>query len=172
MKDGEEFLLKKDTPKNTRGLKPYQNQPFCGHLHNKKEAPTGNTPMGDNPKAVISHFLPIRGNQTTEVTRVIFNPTTGAEGMVTPPPNDYLTSTNPLILSGYKANPKHLALASCIQSLLNKNTTERVENTKSLGFYSHLFLVPKPNQKWRLVMDLSRFNTFLIVEKFKMETPE
>ena len=37
---------------------------------------------------------------------------------------------------------KDQALADCIQSLLSKNAIERVENVKSLGFYSHLFLVP------------------------------
>ena len=30
---------------------------------------------------------------------------------------------------------------------------------------------PKPHQKWRPVIDLSRLNTFLLVERFKMETP-
>ena len=64
------------------------------------------------------------------------------------------------------------ALASCIQSLLSKNAIKRVENVKSLGFYSRLFLVPKPHQRWRPVIDLSRLNTFLHIEKFKMETPE
>ena len=59
-----------------------------------------------------------------------------------------------------------------IQSLLSKNAIERVENVKSLGFYSRLFLVPKHHQRWRPVIDLSRLNTFLYVEKFKMETPE
>ena len=39
---------------------------------------------------------------------------------------------------------KEQALATCIQSLLPKNAIERVENIKSLGFYSRLFLVPKP----------------------------
>ena len=67
---------------------------------------------------------------------------------------------------------KDQALATCIQSLLSKNAIERVENVKSLGFYSRLFLVPKPHQRWRPVIDLSRLNTFLHVEKFKMETPE
>ena len=38
--------------------------------------------------------------------------------------------------------------------------------------YSRLFLVPKPHQRWTPVIDLSRLNTFLHVEKFKMETPE
>ena len=47
-----------------------------------------------------------------------------------------------------------------------------MENVKSLGFYSRLFLVPKPHHRWRPVIDLSRLNTFLHVEKFKMETPE
>ena len=78
----------------------------------------------------------------------------------------------PLIQSGYKALQKELALTSCIQSLLSKNTIERVENVKSLGFYSRHFLVPKPHQRWRPVIDLSRLNKFLLVEWFKMETPE
>ena len=47
-----------------------------------------------------------------------------------------------------------------------------MENVKSLGFYSRLLLVPKPHQRWRPVIDLSRLSTFLHVEKFKMETPE
>ena len=78
----------------------------------------------------------------------------------------------PLILSEYKTLQKDQALADCIQSLLSKNAIKRVENVKSLGFYSRLFLVPKPHQRWRPVVDLSRLNTFLHVEKFKMETPE
>ena len=67
---------------------------------------------------------------------------------------------------------KNLALASCIQSLLSKNDIDRVENVKSLGFYSRLFLVPKPHQRWRPLIDLIRLNTFLLVEKFRMETLE
>ena len=78
----------------------------------------------------------------------------------------------PLIQSGYKALQKELALTCCTQSLLSKNVIERVENVKSLGFYSRLFLVPKPHQRWRPVIALSRLNTFLLVESFKMETPE
>ena len=78
----------------------------------------------------------------------------------------------PLILSEYKARQKDQALATCIQSLLSKNAIERVENVKSNKSYSRLFLVPKPHQRWRPVIDLSRLNTFLHVEKFKMETPE
>ena len=74
----------------------------------------------------------------------------------------------PLILSEYKALQKDQDLADCIQFLLSKNAIERVENVRR----SRLFLVPKPHQRWRPVIDLSRLNTFLYVEKFKMETPE
>ena len=68
----------------------------------------------------------------------------------------------PLFRSGYKACQKDHAWASCIQSLLSKNAIERVQNVKSLGFYSRLFLVPKPHQRWRPVTDLSRLTTFLL----------
>ena len=78
----------------------------------------------------------------------------------------------PLIVSEYKALQKYQALAVCIQCLLSKNAIKRVENLKSHGFYSRLFLVPKPHQRWRPVIDLSMLNPFLHVEKFKMETPE
>ena len=64
----------------------------------------------------------------------------------------------PLIVSEYKALPKDQALANCIQSLLSKNAIKRVENVKSLWFYSRLFLVPKPHQRWRPVIDLSMLN--------------
>ena len=47
-----------------------------------------------------------------------------------------------------------------------------MENVKSLGFYSRLFLSPKPRQRWRPVIDLSRLNTFLLVERFRTEMPE
>ena len=55
-------------------------------------------------------------------------------------------SLTPLIRSGYKTLQKDQALASCIQSLLSKNAIERVENV--------------------------RLNIFLLIERFKMETPE
>ena len=48
----------------------------------------------------------------------------------------------------------------------------RVGPQTSLGFFNRLFLVPKPNNKWRPILDLSKLNLFLKVEKFKMETPE
>ena len=215
VKEGEDLLLKKAPLKTLRVLDPIS--PFVVPT-TRKEAPTGNAPMGATPhKAVTNRFSQVGGNRTSEAPRFIFDPTTRGEGVKTPLSNDSLKAslsppvggrlrsfrrdwqtnkcssnmlkiiTNgyvlsffskpnlvrfPLILSEYKARQKDQALASCIQSLRSKNAIERVENLKSLGFYSRLFLVPKPHQRWRPVIDLSRFNTFLHIEKFKMETAE
>ena len=47
-----------------------------------------------------------------------------------------------------------------------------IENQNSLGFYNRLFLVTKPNNRRRPILDLSTLNTFLNTESFNMETPE
>ena len=63
MKDGEDFLLLKGTPKDSQGFGPYQNKPFRGPTTTRKEAPTGNSPMGAIPhKAVTSRFPQVGGN--------------------------------------------------------------------------------------------------------------
>ena len=71
-------------------------------------------------------------------------------------------------LCGLKQN----ALWTSIQDLLQKGAIEVVHTPDSLEFYSRLFLVPKPGNRWRPVIDLSALNKFLAIPKFKMETPE
>ena len=63
-------------------------------------------------------------------------------------------------------------LLTSIQDLLHKGAIEVVHTQNSIGFYSRLFLVPKPGNRWRPVIDLSSLNKFLVISKFKMETPE
>ena len=75
------------------------------------------------------------------------------------------------IISCY-VNPRNLYLLETLHQLMNKNAVKLVKNQESLGFYNRLFLVPKPNNKWRPMVDLCNLNKFLKVEKFKMETPE
>ena len=106
--EGEDLLLKKGTPKDSQGLDPIKASPFVVPTTTRKEAPTGNAPMGAIPlKAVTNRFPQVGGNRTSEAPGVVFDPSQGDEGVETPPPN---------------------------------------ENVKSLGFYSRLFLVPKPHQ--------------------------
>ena len=58
-------------------------------VHTRKEAPTGNAPMGATPhKAVTNRFPQEGGNRTSEAPGVVFNPIKGEGGMETPLPND------------------------------------------------------------------------------------
>ena len=57
-----------------------------------------------------------------------------------------------------------------IENLLNKRAVERVQNPETPGFYSRIFLVPKRNGKFRLILDLSLLNRYIEKQAFKMET--
>ena len=81
-------------------------------------------------------------------------------------------SRSPTVVSLYINPHRNSYLLEALQQLIDKNAVELVQNQTSLGFFNRLFLVPKPNSKWRPILDLSNLNTFLKVDKFKMETPE
>ena len=76
------------------------------------------------------------------------------------------------IISCYVNLHRNLYLVEALHQLMNKNAIELVKNQESLGFYKQLFLVPKPNNWWRPILDLSNLNQFLKAKNFKMETPE
>ena len=78
----------------------------------------------------------------------------------------------PLVQSGYASPTKNMYLKEALLSLMNKLVVEKVVVRSSLVFYKRLFLVPKPNRKWRPILDLSQLNLFLNTGTFKMETPE
>ena len=78
----------------------------------------------------------------------------------------------PAIRSSYSSPVKQEALLESVQQMVQKRAVVPVQNKNSLGFYSRLFLVPKPENKWRPVIDLSVVNTYLHVPIFKMETAE
>ena len=72
------------------------------------------------------------------------------------------------IISSYAGFDKQNALWTSIQDLLQKGAVEVVHTPESLGFYSRLFLVPKPGNCWRPVIDLNSLNKFLTVPEFRM----
>ena len=78
----------------------------------------------------------------------------------------------PVIVSGSSAPLRNKNLNEALQSLGQKQAIEKVSVQSSLGFYNWLFLVPKPNKKWRPILDLSQLNLYLDPATFKMETPE
>ena len=79
---------------------------------------------------------------------------------------------SPTVISCYVNPLRNSYLLEALHQLIDKNGVELVHNQISLGFFNRLFLVPKPNNKWRPILDLSKLNPFLKTEKFKMETPE
>ena len=78
---------------------------------------------------------------------------------------------SPTVISCYVSPHRNLYLLEALHQLMDKNAVELVQNQKSLEFFNRLFLVPKPNSKWRPVLGLSNLNQFLNVQKFQ-ETPE
>ena len=79
---------------------------------------------------------------------------------------------SPTVISRYVNPHRNSCLLEALHQLLDKNAVELVLNQTSLGFFNRLFLVPKPNNKWQPILDLSKLSLFLQTEKFKMETPE
>ena len=79
---------------------------------------------------------------------------------------------SPMVISKYVNPQRQSLLLEALAQLTNKNAVKPVTNQTSLGFYNRLFLVPKPNNRWRPILDLSTLNIFLNTESFKMETPE
>ena len=79
---------------------------------------------------------------------------------------------SPTVISNYVNPQRQSHLLEGLYQLTNKNAVEPVTNQNSLGFYNRLFLVPKPNNRWRAILDLNTLNTFLNTESFRMESPE
>ena len=94
------------------------------------------------------------------------------QGYTLPFRNRPKLSRFPTVISHYANLHRNSYLLEALQQLINKNAVEQVHNQTSLGFFNRLFLVPKPNNKWRPILDLSNLNLFLKTEKFRMETPE
>ncbi|XP_077121855.1 uncharacterized protein LOC143782553 [Ranitomeya variabilis] len=75
------------------------------------------------------------------------------------------------VVTSLKAPEQQEALQLEILSLLAKNVLIEVPiNQEGRGFYSSLFLVPKPDGTFRTIINLKRLNAFLVEHTFKMES--
>ena len=104
----------------------------------RKEAPTGNAPVVP-PKAVISHFPQVGGNQTIEASEVVFDPTKGDGGVETPPSNDSLQASLSPPVGCLRSFRRDWLANKCSDNLLNMIT-----NGYILPFISKLNLVRAP----------------------------
>ena len=74
---------------------------------------------------------------------------------------------DPLIINGYANSLRNLNLKEGLHALISKKAVERVRVRTSLAFFNRLFIVPKPDQKWRPILDLSALNQFLSIKHSK-----
>ena len=68
---------------------------------------------------------------------------------------------SPTVISNYVNPQRQSHILEALYQLTDKNAVKPVANQNSLGFYNRLFLVPKPNNRWRPILDLSTLNNFL-----------
>ncbi len=80
-------------------------------------------------------------------------------------------SPKPISVHLPKDPEKEQVLLKEVQSMLEKNAIEIVENT-GRGFYSHLFVRKKKTGGLRPVIDLKRLDQHLSTPHFKMETAQ
>ena len=79
-------------------------------------------------------------------------------------------SKDPIPISTYSPSSiKEKALEEAILSLIKRGAVE-LAPLPSPGFYSCVFVVWKTSGSWRLVIDLSALNRFILKTPFKMET--
>ena len=76
------------------------------------------------------------------------------------------------LIPSYPAqSEKGKALRDMMKTLLEKDVIEVVKKGETC-FFNVVFLRPKPNGTWRLILDVSKLNKFLRVKKFAMETAQ
>ena len=152
-----------------QSLKPVNNASCVDHLCSVKSVPNVE-PVVQNPPV---------GARLAQFWEVWADPGAGPkvlqmlkEGYSLPFQTRPNLTRYPKIVICFAHPHRNLDLLEALHQLTKKNAVELVQNRTSLGFYNRVFLVPKPNNKWRPILDLSSFNLFLKAEKFKMETPE
>ena len=70
---------------------------------------------------------------------------------------------------GWRIVREGKVLKEMMVTLLEKQVIE-VIGFDDLAFFNVVFLRPKPGGKWRLILDVSRLNKFLVTSSFKMDT--
>ena len=114
-------FLKKAPLRTLRVLEPIKTSPFVVPTTIRKEAPTGNAPMGAiSLKAATNRFPQVGGNQTQEASGVVFDPTQGDEGVATLPPNDsFQASLSPPVGGRLHSFRRDWLTNKCSNNVLN-----------------------------------------------------
>ena len=88
------------------------------------------------------------------------------------PPLKLMTTCPAGLATNYESgSEKQIALDLLIAELLRKRVIEPVPPQQAC-FFSRVFLRPKPNGKWRLILDVSELNKYVKCQTFKMDTAQ
>ena len=116
----------------------------------------------------LSHFLP----EWEEVTSDSWVLGVVARGLSIPFRQQPPLASRPIFEHPPADPEKRLALQQEVLAMLEKGAIQELPNAdRSPGFYSRIFFVRKKFGKWRLVIDLSILNTWIVSPHFKMVTP-
>ena len=110
------------------------------------------------------HRTECRGQVTKVLAYLASNECTSSGGVCP------VLTRSPLFQSGYTNPVKNRLLKEALLNLMKKLVVEKVVVKSSRAFYNQLLIVPKPNRKWRPILDLSQLNLYLSTNTFKMET--
>lgn len=67
------------------------------------------------------------------------------------------------------SNNDMVSIDDCISNLVSIGAVELVSKSDIDQFISNIFCVPKPDGRFRLILNLKKFNNFVLNEHFKME---
>ena len=119
VKEGEDFLLKKGTSKDSKGFTPYQNKPF--HGPHKKRGSYRKGPYGGNSSQSSNQsFSSGRGKPNFRGSRGRYDPTIGDGGVETPLPNDSSkASLSPPVGGRLRSFRRDWLTNKCSQNVVN-----------------------------------------------------
>ena len=120
MKEGEDFLLKKGTSKDSQGFAPYQNKPFRGP--HKKRGSYRKRPYGGNSSQSSNQSFPSgRGKPNFRGSRGRFRPHNRGRGCGNPLPNDsFKASLSPPVGGRLRSFRRDWLTNKCSQNVLNR----------------------------------------------------
>ena len=119
LKEGEYFLLKKGTSKDSQGFGPYQNKPFCGP--HKKRGSYRKRPYGGNSSQSSNQsFSSNRGKQNFRGSRGRFRPHNRGRGRGNLSSNDsFKASNSPPVGGRLRSFSRNWQANNCSSNVLN-----------------------------------------------------
>ena len=153
VKEGEDFLLKKGTSKDSQGFAPYQNKPFRGP--HKKRGSYRKRPYGGNSSQSSNQSF-------SEAPGVVFDPIIGEGGVETPLPNDSSkASFSPPVGGRFRSFRRDWQTNKCSPNVLNIITNGYVlpflskPNLVRFPLILSEYKAHKKTKPWPLVSSLS-----------------